>query len=186
MIKPWKRLRTLRTHDFTILTIREDVMVHPRDGKEHPRVVIDCVDWVNVVALTADQQLVMVRQFRTGIDANTLEVPGGMIDAGEDPRLAVARELEEETGFRPQQVVPLGWVHPNPAIQSNRSHSYLATGCVKVHGGHLDEGEDIAVELHPWSEAPTLIQTGAVTHSLSVVAILLAERALTSARTSSP
>jgi ADP-ribose pyrophosphatase len=173
----WKRLRRGEERDLTILRIREDAFADPRDGSEHARVVITAPDWVNVVALTADGQSVLIRQFRIGIEANTLEVPGGMVEEGEDPAVAAARELEEETGFRPAQVVLIGTVHPNPALQTNVCHSYLALGCERVHGGAQDAGEDIEVVLVAASALQRMVRQGEITHALVVTAVFFAELA---------
>jgi ADP-ribose pyrophosphatase len=172
-IPSWPRLRRGLEHDYHVIKVRQDVVADPRTGHEHPRVLIDSPDWVNVIAVTKDDQLVLIRQYRFGIDETTLEIPGGMVEPGEDPAVAAARELEEETGYVPGRVVKLGQVHPNPALQGNRCHSYLALDCVKAHEGQQDLGEDIAVELHPRSHVPRLILGGAITHSLVVVAFFL-------------
>jgi ADP-ribose pyrophosphatase len=169
----WSTLRRGDEHDFTILRIREDQVEDPQ-GRRHPRVRIECPDWVNVVAFTSDAQAVMVRQYRAGIDADTLEIPGGMVDPGETPEAAARRELEEETGFRAERWTFLGVSHPNPALQNNRLHSFLALGCVRVQAPRLDTGEDIRVELVSRTRLPELIRTGAISHALVLVSFHLA------------
>ncbi|RYZ36763.1 MAG: NUDIX hydrolase [Myxococcaceae bacterium] len=172
-LKPWLRLRRGLEHDFGVVKVREDKVVDPRTQQEHPRVRMDCADWVNVIAVTKQEELVMVRQFRFGIDASTLELPGGCVEPGEAPELAAARELEEETGYRAGRLESLGAVHPNPAFQSNLSHVFLALDCERVSDGHQDDGEDITVELHPRADVPRLILEGHITHSLSVVSFFM-------------
>lgn len=175
---PWPLVKKGRPLDFTILTLREDHVRHPHDGTVHPRVVIDAPDWVNVLALTPRNEAILVRQYRVGISANTLELPGGMVDAGETPEHAASRELEEETGYRAGKLVALGFVHPNPALQSNRIFTFLALGCEAVTEQHLDAGEDIVVELHSRHTLPRLVREGQVTHALAVSALYLAEHVL--------
>ncbi|MDC0714429.1 NUDIX hydrolase [Stigmatella sp. ncwal1] len=171
--RPWLRLRRGLEHDYRIAKVRNDIFADPRTGHEHPRLLIDTPDWVNVIALTPEDQLVLVRQFRFGTCQSTLEIPGGLVDAGEDPAVAAARELEEETGYVASRVVALGDVNPNPALQGNRCYSFLALDCVKHHGGRPDEGEDLLVELHPHADVPRLILEGHITHAMVVVAFFL-------------
>jgi ADP-ribose pyrophosphatase len=171
--RPWTRLRSNAPADYRVIKVREEWVADPRNGSEHHRVVIDAPDWVNVIPITAEGRVVLIRQFRIGIWSNTLEIPGGIVEPGEDPVDAAKRELEEETGYRPGQIELLGFVHPNPAIQSNRCFSYLATGCAKAHGGKQDSGEDIIAELVTPADIPQLIRSAQITHALVVSAFQL-------------
>jgi ADP-ribose pyrophosphatase len=175
--RPWRRVKRGEEQDFTILRVREDSFLHPRDASAHPRVILTAPDWVTVVALTEAGAAVLVRQFRFGVEANSLEIPGGMVDPDETPSAAAARELEEETGFRARQLVPLGTVHPNPALQTNRCHSFLALGCEHVLPAAQEAGEDIEVVLVQASSLRRLVREGAITHALVVAAIYFAELA---------
>lgn len=168
----WVKLRERHAHNHHIFTLRTFDVADPRNGQEYVRTVIDAPDWVNVVAVTTSGEVVLVRQFRFGTWANTLEIPGGMVDAGELPLSTASRELEEETGFRAASVRLLGLSHPNPAIQGNRLHSYLAEGCTRIHEGRPDGSEDLRVELVPRANLKELVMSGHITHSLVLAALL--------------
>ncbi|MBI3181045.1 MAG: NUDIX hydrolase [Myxococcales bacterium] len=170
--RAWQRVADGEPADYGVLKVRRIRVEDPRDGSEHPRVLVEAPDWVNVIPVTREGKLLLVRQFRFGVWANTLEIPGGMAEPGEPPEGAAARELEEETGYRAAELVPLGVCHPNPAIQTNRTHSFLALGCERVHEGRQDPGEDIALELVTRDELERLLREGAITHALVLVAFL--------------
>ncbi|HVV00044.1 MAG TPA: NUDIX hydrolase, partial [Verrucomicrobiae bacterium] len=120
MIQPWKKIRSTPAGDFRIFTIRRDTKISPRTGAEHDFFVIDSVNWVNVIATTPDDQIVLVRQYRHGSNTVELEVPGGMMDHVDfTPDITGARELREETGYEGQNARVIGRVLPNPAILSN-------------------------------------------------------------------
>ena len=173
--KSWTRVSERAPLDLEIFTLRQFEAADPRTGKAHPRVVLDGPDWVNVIPVTTSGEIVLVRQFRFGIWALSLEIPGGLVDEGEAPEHAAARELEEETGYRPARLIPLGWCHPNAAIQNNKLHTFLAEGCEQVHGGRPDAQEDLAVELYPRAEVDKLLREGGITHA-AVIAAFFFER----------
>jgi 8-oxo-dGTP pyrophosphatase MutT (NUDIX family) len=146
---------------------------HPVRGTAREFVVIDAPDWVNVVAVTSDHQLVLVRQFRFGIDAFSWEIPGGVIERGEDPLAAGLRELQEETGFVGKTARLLGSVNPNPAIMNNRCHLVLVEDAVRAVDQAWDPDEEIEVRTLPVDDAYAWAHDGRISHSLVLNALLL-------------
>lgn len=172
MIKPWQKLRTKPVGDFQIFTIRSERKISPRTQQEHDFYVIDCVNWVNVVALTPDRQLVMIEQYRHGSNTVELEIPGGMIDPQDaSPEAAGLRELREETGYAGEHPQLVGQVFPNPAIMSNSCFTLLVENCRCLHPVELDHAEDLITRLVPVSDIPQLVAGGQIRHSLVVVAL---------------
>ena len=146
-------------------------MESPSTGDSHPFYRIESPAWVNVVALTELDELVMVRQWRQGLRAVTLEIPGGLVDPGETPAEAGARELLEETGFRAGRMTSLGSINPNPALFANRCHMQVAQGCVRVAEIQNSATEETIVELLPLAALPDLLRSGGVDHALVVAAL---------------
>jgi ADP-ribose diphosphatase len=169
----WKLLGSSSVSDHRIFRIRHDLYRFEPSGAERDFVVLDCPDWVNVIPLTDDGQVVLIRQFRHGTRDVTLEVPGGVVEAHETPETAAVRELSEETGYAPARVKSLGFVSPNPAIQGNRSYTYLAEGCRLTAAPRPDAFEDIEVLLRPLKDIRDLIRSGEISHSLIVAAFAL-------------
>ena len=172
MITPWKTIRSTPAGDFRIFKIRSDVKVSPRTGKEHDFYVLDSVNWVNIVAVTPDQKLVMVEQYRHGSNTVELEIPGGMMDADEtDPVATAVRELREETGYEGDNARLLGRIHSNPAILNTVTHTVLIENCRLKHGVEFDHGEDLETRLVPVAEIPKLVADEKIGHPLVVVAL---------------
>ncbi|MDX2227855.1 MAG: NUDIX hydrolase [Verrucomicrobiae bacterium] len=169
--EPWKLLREEPLADYRVFRVKRETTLSPRTQKEHDFFVIECPDWVNVIALTPAQEMVMVRQYRHGTKQVSLEIPGGMMDPHEtDPVAAALRELVEETGYIGHRPRHIGAIHPNPAVQENSCHTILVEDCTLRSELQLDPGEDIRVCLVPAADIPALIANGTITHALTVVA----------------
>ncbi len=144
-----------------------ETYVSPRTGEAYPFYRLETADWINIIPLTPENEVIMVRQFRAGIGAFTLEIPGGQVDPIDaSPMAAARREMLEETGYDTARIVFLGSVHPNPAILNNRCSSFLATDVIRTGSPRLEDGEDIEVESIPLTGIPELIRQGKITHGL--------------------
>ncbi len=170
-LRPWTPHAAQPVYDCRVFSVTEHRRRSPRTGELHDFYVLDSPDWVNIIPLTADRQVVMVLQYRHGIDEFTLEVPGGMVDEADgSPLEAGRREMREETGYDSEDVVPLGVIHPNPAIQSNRCHSFLARAVQLLGPVAFDATEETEVVSVPLDDVPGLIREGIISHALVVVA----------------
>ena len=174
MIKPWPLIDSRPLGDFRIFRVRQDEKTSPRTGQPHDFFVIDCANWVNVLAVTPDRRLVMIEQFRHGSNTVELEIPGGVMDARDSSPVATGmRELREETGYAGEGARLLGQILPNPAIMSNVCFTVLIENCVLRHPTEWDSGEDLSTQLVPLADIPDLIRGGRIRHSLVVVALYL-------------
>jgi ADP-ribose pyrophosphatase len=170
--RKWRTLKTERVYATPIFDLHRRRAVHPKRG-ERDFFVLDPTDWVNIIPITSKREVVMVRQFRHGIGNFTLEIPGGMIDAEDkNPAAAGRREMQEECGFDSDEIVPLGRVHPNPAIQPNFCYSFLARNVKRVREPHSnpDGSEETEVVMVPLKSVKELIATEKITHALVIAA----------------
>lgn len=167
----WENLGSEAGPELPLFKVRLDTMRHPTSSVELQRVVLETVDWVNVVAITADGEIVMVEQFRFGVGELTIEPVGGLIDDGEESLEAAKRELLEEAGFGGGRWRYLGSVQANPAIHNNLCHHWLVEDTVYVQEPAPDEGEAIRVHLMTLNEVKAAIVEGKVRHSLGLSAL---------------
>ena len=166
----WQRRSSEIIADCRVFRVRRDVSVSPHKGSEHDFFVLESGDWINIIPLTANEEVVLIEQYRHGSEEVTLEIPGGMVDAGELPQSAAAREMLEETGYAAaREVINLGKVRPNPAIHDNWIHTFLARDVELRQKPVIESTEHTVVRLVPLADIPRLISDGSINHALVVV-----------------
>ena len=167
----WRELSRETVADGRIFTLERSIAVSPVDGEPRTFHRIESVDWVQILPITADDEAVLVRQYRHGVQRITLEMPGGLIDAGEDPATGALRECLEETGYRARAARPLGVVNPNPALFANRLHCFFATDA-EPEGAIQNTGTEVTeVVLVPVSDLEGLLVSGEIDHALVVATL---------------
>ncbi len=164
----WEQLGSLDGPALPLFRARFDQVRHPQSGQVMKRLVLESVDWVNVVALTSKEEVILVRQYRFGVASTTLEPPGGMVDPGETPLAAARRELEEETGYRGGRWQSLGAVQPNPAYHDHLCHHWLAEGVERGGPPAPTAGEAIQVERVTQAQIVAAVQRGEIQHALAL------------------
>ncbi len=169
MIKDWELLDSKIDRDYRVFRIAVNHALSPRTREVGEFYTIETNDWVNIIPLTEDENVVMIKQYRHGSQDITLEIPGGLVD-DEGHKEAALRELKEETGYGGEDIQYLGAVNPNPAIFNNLCHTYLVKDAKKVAETNFDPDEDIEVALVPLKKILPLIEDGTITHALVVIA----------------
>ncbi|MGO8692946.1 MAG: NUDIX hydrolase [Rectinemataceae bacterium] len=178
----WTQVHRREVLDCRIFSVAERENRAP-DGRTGRFTVLDAPDWATVVPLLeygGEPCFLMVRQYRHGSDEVCIEFPGGVVEAGEDPAAAAARELQEETGYRAGSLRCAGVVSPNPAIMTNRYHVFVADGLGQSGSRNLDEHEILDFFPVPVREVRSSMGKGQYSHALMVAALFMAERLLDS------
>ncbi len=172
MIKPWPIIETSQGPNMGLFSIRVNRCRSPRTGEEHDFYVIDFPDWVQVVPITPENQVVMISQYRHGCGRTFLELPGGLIDGGDpSPQGTAARELLEETGYRAKELVLLAKTYPQPAVLNHSGFTYAAKEVKRVTEPALDAAEDIEVCLIDLQRVPEMIRSGEINHGQTVMGL---------------
>lgn len=166
----WTLLSSRPVSDHRIFRIREDLYRFEPSGLERDFVVLESPSWVNVIPVTVDNHVVLIRQYRHGVRDVVLEIPGGVIEEGEPPETTALRELREETGYAAEEIHALGRVLPNPAIQDNYCYLFAAKGCRRVHQPTPDPFEHIEALEVPLHDIPALIRDGEISQTMVVAA----------------
>ena len=170
---PYQCLKSEPGPDLSIFKIRIDHQKNNRNGHVLKATVLEAPDSANVVAITPNQEIILVRQFRFGIGKETLEIPGGMVDEGEDIQKACERELLEETGYASTQWRYLGPIQSNPVFMDSLLHQYIAIDTVLVQEElDLDPAEQIEVVCLPQEEVRQLIIERKIQHPHSLTALM--------------
>lgn len=170
----WQRVASEYGPDLKLFRTRYDFMTNPRNQLTEKMIVIEAADSVQIVAITPQEEVLSVRQYRFGTEMYTMELPGGLLDPGEDPLAAAARELEEETGWRATQLTYLGKNPSNPVFMNSYIYTYLATGLTDTGQLHLDPGEDIDLHRIPLSELRSRLYDGFFVHPHTIAGLVWA------------
>jgi ADP-ribose pyrophosphatase len=174
-VEEWDLVESELVGEYGVFDVVRRRARSPRDGAVHEFHVLELPDSVIMVPLTADGRVLMVQQFRHGVQRVTLEFPAGFLEPGEDPVQGAVRELEEETGYRAAEAVRVAVMDPDSAKQCAPAHVVVARGCTPTGRQDQDGGEDVHITLLPVERVDALIRTGEI-RSASDIAVWLLHR----------
>ena len=167
----WELLKDKKLYETPIFSLHQLELNPAVQQSIHPFYILKAPEWINMIPLTENNEIVLVEQYRVGVDETTLELPGGMVDSGESPITAAKRELLEETGYKSDEWDLIGKTSSNPAILNNFTHLYVAKNCVFTGSNSPDGSEDIKVHKMPLNDFFDLVRDGTVHHAIVLAAV---------------
>ena len=170
----WKKLSSHYLHKGPWATLRSDKCQMPNGHIVEDYYVLEYPNWVNAVALTEDNKIIMVHQYRHAAEIVSLEIPGGVIEDGELPEAGLRRELLEETGYQFDDFELLCTIYANPSTANNKTFCYLARGGKKVQEQQLDEQEELIIELFTIEEVKQLLSANKIAQALHCTGLFYA------------
>ena len=174
----WRKVESKQVADCEVFTVQKATFERDKDGEKADFFVINNPDWVNVIGVTKDHQAIFIEQYRQGTESMIFEIPGGMVEDGDDPESTARRELAEETGYSVGRWIFTGKSFPNPAQQGNTIYHYVALNCERTEEVNFDEHESIVTRLVPLQQIDELVHNGTINHSLAVTALYYAQKYL--------
>jgi 8-oxo-dGTP pyrophosphatase MutT (NUDIX family) len=164
----WKKLASEKVYSDRWFQARADKCEFPDGRIIEPYYVVELPNWANIFVVTSDEKIVLVRQYRYPVDQVTYELPGGVIDRGEDPKAAAIREMKEETGYHSDEVEFVCQLSPNPAINNNTAYFFLAKNAISGEKKSVDAFEDIDICLFTKEEFLQLLRENKMQHGVQL------------------